>query len=137
MRWCIISLKTKKNKKTKKGTTVDNSIERKIVSISPKRQITIPQKFFKKLGFGDAAECIMRGSEIIIRPARNVSDGYFSEYILSDLVNEGYAGQKLVEEFRIRYQAVRPAVESVIEKAEAAAEGRGEYVSLDDLFKEE
>ena len=116
---------------------MENTIERKIVSISPKRQITIPQKFFKKLGFTDEAECIMRGSEIVIRPVRNVSDGYFSEYILSELVNEGYAGQKLVEEFRIRYQAVRPAVESLIADAEEVAEGRGEYVSLDDLFKED
>ena len=32
-------------------------MERKKVSISAKRQITIPQKFFTMLGFDDEAEC--------------------------------------------------------------------------------
>ena len=116
---------------------MENTLERKIVSISPKRQITIPQKFFKKLGFTTEAECIMRGSEIVIRPAKQVSDGVFSEYILADLISEGYAGDKLLEEFKIRYQEVRPAVEAMLADAESVAKGTGEYVSVEDLFKEE
>ena len=133
----IISLKSKKTKKTKKGQIMDTTLERKLVSISPKRQITIPQKFFKKLGFTDEAECIMRGSEIVIRPAQKLTDGAFSEYILADLLQEGYAGDKLLEEFKIRYQGVRSAVDSMIADAEAVAEGNGEYVSYEDIFKEE
>ena len=35
-------------------------MDRKIVSISSKRQITIPQKFFNLLGFGNEAECDKR-----------------------------------------------------------------------------
>lgn len=38
------------------------SMESKKVSISSKRQITIPQKFFTLLGFNTEAECIMRGN---------------------------------------------------------------------------
>ena len=41
------------------------SMESKKVSISSKRQITIPQKFFTLLGFNTEAECIMRGNRDI------------------------------------------------------------------------
>ena len=39
-----------------RGTTKMN---RKVLSISSKRQITIPQKFYQSLGFGDEAECMI------------------------------------------------------------------------------
>ena len=42
------------------------SMESKKVSISSKRQITIPQKFFTLLGFNTEAECIMRGNELVL-----------------------------------------------------------------------
>ena len=34
------------------------AMDRKIISISSKRQITIPQKFFNLLGFENEAECV-------------------------------------------------------------------------------
>ena len=40
----------------------NKKMNRKILSISSKRQITIPQKFYQTLGFGDEAECVMRGN---------------------------------------------------------------------------
>ena len=43
-------------------------MNRKILSISSKRQITIPQKFYQALGFGSEAECVVRGDELVIRP---------------------------------------------------------------------
>ena len=39
----------------------DTKMNRKVLSISSKRQITIPQKFYQSLGFGDEAECVVRG----------------------------------------------------------------------------
>jgi tetratricopeptide (TPR) repeat protein len=74
----------------KGGSTVD----KKIVSISSKRQITIPQKFFAMLGFSDEAECIVRGNELVIRPARQNAGGEFAEQILagdSDDVSANFA----------------------------------------------
>ena len=37
-----------------------SKMDRKVLSISSKRQITIPQKFYQLLGFGDEAECVLR-----------------------------------------------------------------------------
>lgn len=70
------------NVSVKKGV-----MDRKIVSISSKRQITIPQKFFNLLGFGTEAECIISGNELVIRPVKPVSGGEFAEQILADLVS--------------------------------------------------
>ena len=60
----------------------NNKMNRKILSISSKRQITIPQKFYQTLGFGDEAECVMRGNELVIRPIKTVDGGEFAEQIL-------------------------------------------------------
>jgi hypothetical protein len=68
-------------------------LERKIISISTKRQLTIPQKYFELLGFQNEAECILQNGGMLIRPVRNVNDGEFAEQILADLIQEGYMGQ--------------------------------------------
>lgn len=116
----------------KKGTSV---MEKKIVSISSKRQITIPQKFYTALGFADEAECIVRGNELIIRPARVQSGGEFAEQILTDLIAEGLSGNELLTEFKKRQAKVRPAIETMIHQAEDAAQETGKYFTYDELKK--
>ena len=64
------------------------SMESKKVSISSKRQITIPQKFFTLLGFNTEAECIMRGNELVLRPVKENTSGEFAEQILADLIRD-------------------------------------------------
>ena len=114
-----------------KGKT---SMERKILSISSKRQITIPQKFFTLIGFGDEAECILRGNELILRPARNASGGEFAEQILAELIDDGLSGKELLAEFKKRQEKIRPAVEMMIAEAENVASGKGEFFTYDDVF---
>ena len=74
-------------------------MNRKILSISSKRQVTIPQKFYQLLGFGDEAECVMRDGELIIRPIKVSSGGEFAEQILAELIREGLSGEELLTEF--------------------------------------
>ena len=81
-------------------------METKRISISAKRQITIPQKFFQMLGFDSEAECIVNGDELIIRPVRTRDGGEFAEEILADLIAQGYSGNELLERFKeMRKQA--------------------------------
>jgi len=117
----------------KGGATVD----KKIVSISSKRQITIPQKFFAMLGFTDEAECIVRGNELIVRPARQNAGGEFAEQILADLIAQGLSGNELLTQFKAKQAKVRPAVEAMIAEAEEAAHGNGEYSTYEDIFGDE
>ena len=93
------------------------AMEKKLVSISAKRQITIPQKFYTQLGFDTDAECMVRGNELVIRPVRKNAGGDFAEEILADLLAQGYSGEALLAEFKRMQQAVRPAVEELLQEA--------------------
>lgn len=110
-----------------------NMNKRKVISISSKRQLTIPQKFFDQLGFNSEAECILRDNELVIRPLKE-SGGELAADILADLVDQGYSGQELVKQFKIMQKKVRPAVEKMLEEAERVAEGKGEYFTMEDVF---
>ena len=119
------------NTTVRKGNT---AVDRKIVSISSKRQITIPQKFFTLLGFGSEAECSVRGNELVIRPARQDGGGEFAEYILADLIAEGLSGKELLDAFKQKQAKVRPAVEAMLAEADAAAAAKDAYATYDDVF---
>ncbi|MDE6687814.1 MAG: AbrB/MazE/SpoVT family DNA-binding domain-containing protein [Lachnospiraceae bacterium] len=109
-------------------------MEMKKVSISAKRQITIPQKFFTMLGFDTEAECMVRGNELVIRPAKTNTGGEFAEQILADLIGQGYSGNELLQQFKQAQSQVRPAVEEMIGEAERVAASESEYESYDDVF---
>ena len=115
----------------KKGA---DNMKRKIVSISPKRQITIPLSYYSTLGFSDTAECIIRGNELIVRPAVVNASGEFAEQILAELIAQGLSGEELLEQFKLKQSQIRPAVEKIIEQADAAADGNGEIYTYDDIF---
>ena len=86
------------------------------------------------MGFGDEAECVLRGNELIIRPIKTVSGGEFAEQILEELIAEGLSGEALLARFKERQAQIRPAVESMLTDAEKVAEGKGNYATYDDVF---
>ncbi len=112
-------------------------MEMKKVSISAKRQITIPQKFFAMLGFDSTAECMVRGNELVIRPAKENAGGEFAEQILADLIAKGYSGNELLEHFKKAQKEVRPAVEAMLTEAERVAASEAEFSSYEDVFGED
>lgn len=89
--------------------------------VSPKRQVTIPQKLFERAGITDEVEFGIKDSYIIIRPARAVTPDYFSDLILEDLINEGYSGTELLHKFRDQHAQLRAAVQALVtESADVA-----------------
>ncbi len=110
--------------------------EQKKVTISSKRQFTIPQKFFKELGFDKEAVCTIGNGMLVIEPIKPADSGEFAEQILADLIAEGYNGEKLLIEFKNRQAKVRPAVEELLKAAKAAVQDAGEYYTYDDVFAE-
>lgn len=109
----------------------------KILRVSSKRQITIPQKFYKRLGLGSEVECIMRKDELILRPVKIGSGGEFAEQILADLIKEGITGEALLAAFKERQARIRPAVKAMLAEAKSVAQGQGEYASYEDIFESE
>ena len=60
-------------------------MEWKRARVSPKRQVTIPQKLFERAGITDEVEFGIKDSYIIIRPARAVTPDDFSDLILEEV----------------------------------------------------
>lgn len=89
----------------------------KTISISSKNQITIPNKLMEFLGFGKEAKIRTDGNSLIITPLRE--DNFnFSDLLLEDLIMEGYEGEKLLKEFRLRTAKIKPALKEIIKEAE-------------------
>ena len=69
-----------------------------------------------------------------IRNRRTIDSSEFDDLILKELIDEGYTGNKLIEEFRIRRSKIRPAVEAMLEEAENVARGKSEFSTKEDVF---
>ena len=112
-------------------------MDKKTVKISEKRQFAIPQKFFTMLGFDREAECFVQNNELVIRPIKKDLSGEFAAEILADLLDQGVSRENLLEAFKAKQAMVRPAVENMIQAAEQAASGDGEFETYDDVFNSE
>jgi hypothetical protein len=111
--------------------------DRKVISVSTRRQLTIPQKYYDILGFDNEAECILQDGSLLIRPLQHTGGGEFSEQILADLISQGYEGQKLLIKFKEYSKGVRPAVRKLLEETEAFARSGEGRIPMDELFKSE
>ena len=57
------------------------------------------------------------GNSLIITPLRE--DNFnFSDLLLEDLIMEGYEGEELLKEFRLRTAKIKPALKEIIKEAE-------------------
>ncbi|EGW37860.1 AbrB/MazE/SpoVT family DNA-binding domain-containing protein [Desulfosporosinus sp. OT] len=106
---------------------------KKRISVSQKRQITIPIEFYNEVGIEKEVECYIRNNTIVIRPVRE-SGGEFDEQILADLISLGLSGEELLTKFKETRKKIRPAVEGLITEAELAAKGQNNYSTYDDVF---
>lgn len=111
-------------------------MNRKIISVSKKRQITIPIEFYKHLNMGDKVECSLEDGAIVIRPLyREPSE--FSVEILKELVAEGYIGEELIKQFEIQSKKIKQAVDNMLKEADDIAAGKKKAASFDDIFESE
>ena len=111
-------------------------MERKIINVTGKRQITIPIKFFQKLHFGKEVECFLTEDAVMIRPLSS-SDDSFTMEILKDLVSRGYSGNELIERFAEQRVKVKKAVEVLINEADKIAQSECKGTTTKDIFGEE
>ena len=110
-------------------------MDRKIIRVTGKRQITIPQKFYERLRFDKEVECVLADDAIILRPLSASDDGFTME-ILRDLVSQGYSGDELLIKFAEQRDAVRKAIGTLIDEADEVAEGKRKSATTEDIFGE-
>ncbi|MBZ4644786.1 MAG: hypothetical protein JG777_275 [Clostridia bacterium] len=106
---------------------------KKRISVSQKRQITIPIEFFNSVGIEKEVECYVQNNAIVIRPVRE-SSGEFDEQILADLISQGLSGQELLARFKEIRRQIRPAVENLLDEARLAAAGKSQFSTYEDVF---
>jgi len=58
-------------------------------------------------------------------------DMEFSDLILEDLIKEGYSGEELLKEFKVRKNNIKPAIQKLISDTEKNG------VSYEDVFGED
>jgi len=109
---------------------------KKRISVSKKRQITIPVEFYNSVGIEKEVECYVQNNSIVIRPVRE-SSGEFDEQILADLIAQGFSGQELLDKFKETRRQIRPAVERLLDEARLAAQGATPSNTYDDVFGQE
>ncbi|GIN93273.1 hypothetical protein J22TS1_43240 [Siminovitchia terrae] len=105
-------------------------VQPKRISVSRKRQITIPKQFYEDLQIHDEVLCEVIDGALVIKPIGEDVD--FSQYVLRDLINEGYTGEALVEEFIFRKTQIRPAIKRMI----AESRDHKTYSNTEDFFNE-
>jgi len=111
-------------------------IERKIINVTGKRQVTIPLKYYEKLHFGKEVECLLTGDAVVLRPLSASDDGFTME-ILKDLISQGYSGDDLLSKFSEQRAAIKKAIGILIDEADEIAEGKRKGAATKDIFGEE
>ena len=104
------------------------------ISISRKRQITIPERFFSRFQFSSRAKVFALENGIFIQPAEYVSNGEFDEQILQDLVEQGISSQELMDAFKDSKAKIRPAIEAMLLNAKEIAHDEAEFDTVENVF---
>jgi len=112
------------------------AMERKIINVTGKRQVTIPLKFYERLSFGKEVECFLTEDSIVLRPLSNADDSFTME-ILKDLVSQGLSGDELLAKFTEQRNNIKKAVGLLIDEADKIADGRQDSATTKDIFGEE
>lgn len=115
----------------------EKTMKPKKISVSIKRQITIPIEYYNALNIGDEVECTIVDDSIVIRPIRSNSIDEYSEFILKDIIEEGYKKEEILEEFKKRRNELKYAAKEMIKEMNAVAEESEKYVTMNDVFGEE
>jgi len=116
---------------------MENAVmDRKIISVTGKRQITIPLKFYEKLRFGKEVECFLTADAVVLRPLTAPDDSFTME-ILKDLISQGYGGDELLTKFAEQRAKIKKAISVLIDEADEIAEGKRLGATTKDIFGEE
>lgn len=113
---------------------LEKSMKSKRISVSEKRQITIPKEYYDALNIGNEIECSIMDNCIIIKPVTENSLDEFSEYILQDIIKEGYTNEDILKEFKKRRDNLKKATNLFKKSIEKEIENTETLPTIEDVF---
>ena len=111
-------------------------VDKTIINMTGRRQVTIPLRFYERLRFGKEVECVLTDDAILLRPLSDVDDGFTME-ILKDLVAQGIQGEELLTKFSEQRQKINRAIGILVNEADEIAAGKRKGATTEDIFGEE
>jgi len=95
---------------------LENIRESREIKITSKRQLTIPKAYFDYLGIEETVHAFLLDEGIFIKPDKKKSIQEIDvEIILRNIMNEGYAGDELADEFSRRVKEYNKVLERRID----------------------
>lgn len=118
------------------GMMDPNKRDVKMVRVSKQRQVNIPKEYYDSLDLGEEAYIENTGSSLIIRPVKREAVD-FSEFILRDLVEDGYTGEDLIERFTEVRSQIPEALDSLIQDSMKGSRVEGDLDNYLETLEEE
>ncbi|PFT90521.1 hypothetical protein COK81_16055 [Bacillus thuringiensis] len=118
------------------------SIENKEITITGKRQITIPKNYYDYLGMKDSLHAILTPQGIFLKPSKKEQTVYEDDIqkIVSELIARGYKGGELAEKLSKRIAEYEQFLDYKIEQFQKEMEGsvgkEDDFNGLDIFFDE-
>lgn len=126
---------------------LENIRESRDIKITSKRQLTIPKAYFDYLGIEETVHALLLDDGILIKPEKKQSIQEIDvEIILRNIMNEGYTGDELADEFSRRVKEYNKVLDRRIEgflndltsdTVSEAEEQGDDFNGLDIFFNEE
>lgn len=116
------------------------------IKITSKRQLTIPKAFFDYLGIEETVHAFLLQDGILLKPEQKKSVQEMDiEAMLRNVMNEGFSGDELADEFARRVKEYNKFLDSRVEEflndmtsKEVSEDGEGDdFNGLDIFFDEE
>src|SRR5690625_2061076 len=99
------------------------------------KKINNHENYLKELDFKEEALVEVSNSTLIIRPTKEVEYVDLSEYILKDLIDEGYTGNELLVKFKEIKEGIPFAINNMAEEA-LANKALTHDMSFDKFFED-
>lgn len=95
---------------------LENIRESRNIRITSKRQLTIPKAYFDYLGIEESVQAFLLDDGILLKPEKKQTTQEIDvEIILRNIMNEGYVGDGLIDEFSYRVKEYNKVLDRRLE----------------------
>ncbi|MED4353592.1 AbrB/MazE/SpoVT family DNA-binding domain-containing protein [Schinkia azotoformans] len=114
-----------------------NILENREITVTGKRQITIPKSFYERLSIDKTLQAFLTPDGIYLKPKQNEDESVYDEdikSIIKKVMSEGYSSEEMVEEIAYRIKKYNEFIDNRIREFEKDLGNESESDDLEDEF---